>query len=168
MGCLCKRSHCVIVHLCLIFTCFPTLLMSNCRGTPLGGTGFFSSSTLTGAGLMGAEGCRDQALGGLGEQRRKYMVSGCLSRPRSICWLCELSRQNSGPSLWSGHMLRKNYWSCVFSQPLFWKWSVWAHNGTHSGCVMVAVGLSMETVRIPLLFVDVRHLVDRQVNRQTT
>lgn len=29
---------------------------------------------------------------------------------------------------------------------------------------MVAVGLSMETVRIPLLFVDVRHLVDRQTH----
>lgn len=31
---------------------------------------------------------------------------------------------------------------------------------THSGCVL-AVGLSIETVRIPLLAVDVRHLLDK-------
>lgn len=31
---------------------------------------------------------------------------------------------------------------------------------TYSGCVL-AVGLSIETVKIPLLVVDVRHLVDK-------
>ena len=33
-------------------------------------------------------------------------------------------------------------------------------SGTNSGCVL-AVGLSIETVKIPLLAVDVRHLVDK-------
>ena len=105
----------------VVLTGFPTLLMSNCRGTPLGG--FFSSTTsILGGGILGAGGCRDQALGGLGKTRHE--TEHILRSHETWAVACD-----------TGH----------------------AVNSTHSGCVL-AVGLSMDTVRIPLLFVDVRHL----------
>lgn len=49
-----------------VLTGFPTLLMSNCRGTPLG-TFFSTVSTTVGAEVV-AGGCRVQAEGGLRRQ----------------------------------------------------------------------------------------------------